>query len=82
MGAARRVTVTDVSEVAGAFWDCAGDFFRPGSDAYAPLGHLAVDDHVAADVDGGIHPGLGPDLIGEQCPSKRTSNVVYRSLIN
>lgn len=32
----------------------------------ALLGHLAVDDHVAADVDGRMHPGLGPDLIGEE----------------
>jgi len=30
--------VNDVSEVGGAFWDCAGDLsaFRPGSDTYAP----------------------------------------------
>jgi len=32
----------------------------------ALLGHLAMDDHVAADVEGRIHPGFGPDLIGEE----------------
>jgi hypothetical protein len=27
---------------------------------------VAVDDHIPTDVDGGVHTGLGPDLIGEE----------------
>ena len=32
----------------------------------ALLGHLAVDDGVAGDVDGGVHTSFSPQLIGEQ----------------
>ena len=32
----------------------------------ALLGHLAVDDSVAGDVDGGVHTSFSPQLIGEQ----------------
>lgn len=39
---------------------------RVAEEGIALLGHLAVDDNVTTDVDGRMHPGLGPDLIGEE----------------
>jgi len=56
--------VAKVSTVKGKL--IAQEIERVAEEGIALLGHLAVDDDVATNVDGRVHPGLGPDLIGEE----------------
>ena len=56
--------VAKVSAVEGEL--IAQEIESVAEEGIALLGHCAVDDHISADVDGGIHPGLGPDLIGKE----------------